>query len=523
MRTHITIYITSLLLLLFGGCIEDNGIYNYNDLPELKVSGIPYRIVLSPEEEVELTPTLMGKDSSVVSNISCEWKIDGEVVSTDMQYKFIAKKICEHTLLLIVTDNNTNAKYTYDANIKIKSPYETGFLILHENNNNSELSFIRSKKIIGSYNPPVNDTLIYDQLYSNIYQASNNAICEGKPYKIREHWAMDDYNPLMGEITIQTEHNGQMKIEELNGLTFERETRIEQEFQNGELPDNYSPKDIIHGCWDSFLLDNEGYIYPRRSSVKEAYHTGYFSKDVRYRNGRKYKDMLFTFYPKVDAILVYEYNAKGTTDMAGIECESYSSRNNLIPLVVDVESQWKSHFYDLDYDILFQDYNIDFDADGAMAIAYKTKASSIYLHLFTMCTNRKVSVEIYDSKIIDLTATQGITQLKGMACSKRNGYTYYCDQRSLYSCSPTHYDITPVYEFTDKNIVSMALQSHLSYNAKIECHVAFSFDNGDFEIYEISNDDPNKLLNLVYKAEKPIYNVKQIIYKLGDTSNFFYF
>lgn len=510
------------MVALMCGCIDDTGNYDYKELRKLEVTNYPYRVVLSPGESHTYAPRLMTKDSTLIETAEYEWLVNNEVVSNQKAFTFTATKVGEFEILVRIIDPLTNASYLSETSVTVKSIYESGFLILSENGGNSELSMIRAKRILGDRKLGTKDTMIYDGEYANIYQTvMDGEKIAGKPYRIREHWANDDYNSVMGEITVMSEENGKYRAIELNGETMKRETYIEQEFQFNVLPSPFNPKEIIHTVWDSFILNEDEYIYPRRSAQGTAYHTGYFSADVKYLNGRKYSDLLFTYYPTLDAILALEYDSEGKRNYVGIQISYYSDRKNLIRLPFVLSDENAAYFTDIQGKLLFSDYRFSGDADGAMSvILYRDGA--YYLHHFGANVFTNQSLEIVENQLLNLTQLQGINQLIGMCTTKKYNYTYYCDEHTLYFCEGEYNDYGTVTSFPDRKIVSLAEQSNSSQSSNIRAHLAIAFDDGSLEIYELNPEDPSKLGKKVFTTTMKLEKIKQIIFKLGLDGRFFY-
>lgn len=124
---------------------------------------------------------------------------------------------------------------------------------------------------------------------------------------------------------------------ELNGESLKKETFIEEEFSNGLLPVAFHPVDLLHTCFDSFLLDKDGLLYTRRCNPATGYHLGYFSKDVVYLGGkRKISNIIFSDYVESGTIYAIEEDAAGKKRYLGIYSDYYSNRRNLTEMELDL-------------------------------------------------------------------------------------------------------------------------------------------------------------------------------------------
>ena len=325
----------NILFLLFAfvlwGCIEDNGNYDYNPSRDLIVEDVPGNITLTVGESVTLTPKPMvryDKTKTIIEGVEYEWVLEGEVVSREPSFTYTAQEYGNFEGILRIKDPLTKSMSFWDFRFDVETQYKSGFLVLSEENGKAQLSMIRAK-----WSRTPSDTIVYEGEWKNVYETENGGeSIIGRPLSLTEHWAYDDDMIQLGEVTIVTEVDGKLKIQELNGFNFKRETYIEQEFKDEKLPVNYNPKVIMHTCFDSFLLDESGDVYMRRSSVKNGYHTGYFADNIKLWNGQKFSDLIFTQYEKTSAVLAIEKDAEGKRNYVGIYSSSFREHDNLTRL-----------------------------------------------------------------------------------------------------------------------------------------------------------------------------------------------
>ncbi len=511
----------NILLMLFvsvlWGCIEDNGNYDYIATRELKAMDVKRYYTLSEGESVTLTPKVVekeDKEEKVIENVEFEWYIDHELVSNEASFTYTAKKNGFYAGTMKMKDPVSQAYSFTDFFITVSSKYESGFMILSEENGKSVLSMIRAKWLNSS------DTVVYEGEWKDIYALENGGeILNGKPVSLSEHWAYEMSNYCIGEVTLMTEENGKMCVRELNGESLKRETYIEDEFANKELPTNFKPQKVIHTCFDSFILDGSGEIYSRRSTASGGYHTGYFSSKTKFWNGQKFEDIFFTQYDNTSAILAIEVDDEGKRNYVGIYSDNHRADYNLRRLTIGGDSD---DLKDIQDEILWADWRANGNYYGCgMSVMMKNKAGDYILHYFDMEEASRTSWEVEFSDKINLTQTHGISKVIAMCTNKKMNYTYFCDDYNIYAIDNYYGDFYTVKSF-DKKIINMADNSIIDKYDDCPVGLAVAFEDGSIEIWEVERNDATVFKGKVYESENNYGgNIKSIIFKVGENARFF--
>ena len=509
-----------LFVFAFWGCIEDNGNYDYNPARDLIVEDVPGNITLTVGESITLTPKPMvryDKTKTIIEGVEYEWVLEGEVVSRESSYTYTAQENGSYEGILRFKDPLTKSVSYLDFDIDVETQYKSGFLILSEENGKAQLSMIRAK-----WSRSPSDTVVYEGEWKNVYENENRGeALVGKPVSLTEHWAYDNDMVQLGEVTILTEVAGKLKIQELNGFNFKRETYIEQEFKDEKLPVNYNPKAIMHTCFDSFLLDESGDVYMRRSSVNSGYHTGYFTDNNKLWDGKtKFSDLIFTQYSETAAVLAIEKDAEGKRNYVGIYSSEYREHDNLSRL--ELIGAYADDFKDIQGEVMWSDWR---DIDGyymsGISVVYTTQSGDYILHCFDMDGASRQTWEVVSSAKINLTKEKGITQLNGMCTNKRKNYTYLWDDYTIYALENWYNEDFFEMKKFDKKIVAVADQS-IYYNwGSYSPALGIAFDDGSVEIWEVDRENPAKLFKKVYTSINKFGDIKDIIFKVGLCYEFF--
>ncbi|MFR3330254.1 MAG: PKD-like family lipoprotein [Odoribacter splanchnicus] len=278
-------YLLFLWVFLWAACVDDNGNYDYVSTRELALKNIKRDYDLTVGESQVLIPEIILKGDvteTLIEGAKFEWLMEGQVVSDEPVFTYQAEKNGLFYGLLRVTDPLTGAVSLFEFKFNVLSPYDRGFLILAEKDGKAQLSCIRSK---WTTEP---DTVVYTDEFVNVFSKENGEELKGLPYALSEHWKYDN-GEQNGELTLITQDGQGVYVQELNGKSLKRETWIGQEFEQGVLPKNCRPRQVMHTCWDSFILDESGVVYIRRSGTAQGFHTGYFSDKITLWNNQKFE------------------------------------------------------------------------------------------------------------------------------------------------------------------------------------------------------------------------------------------
>lgn len=528
-----TIKYIFILICLFVqmGCFDDNGNYDYNQVYKIDIK-LPNTVTMVVAESHSFKPEL-SFDEEQPSDVNYEWQVEGEVVSTDSVYTHTAKELGELRCLLTVSDKRTGAKFYKAFSINVKPLYEMGFLLLTENGDNSDLGFVRAVRTLGNSQTNSNDTIMFVGDYKNCYSELYGEPIKGKPESLREHFANDAYNIVYGEVTVKTNLGEKCQFIELNGQSLKKETHIEEEFVGGVLPDTFHPIDLLHTCFDSFLLDENGLLYTRRCDPATGYHLGHFSKDIVYLGGeRSFSNIIYGDYVESSAIYAVEKDIQtGKKNYLGIYSDDYSPRRNLTELKLDYyESRFARHFTDFTEEIVAADYFSSGEDDCAgNAVVLKNEAGEYFLHLFVGGGYGSV-LNIISSQKINLTKRYGITDFVKLGTFRNCNMIYIADKHNIYYFDYDDYDSVHdfgVVETFDKEIVAIATQSMLSYGKNsYEHHIGVAFADGYFDIYEMQYDKKDadcwhKFSSKVYSSSQSFGKIHDVIWKLGIGNLYF--
>lgn len=522
-----------ILICLWGqiSCFDDNGNYDYNQVYKIDIK-LPGVVTMVVAETHSFKPELVFDEEQPLG-VNYEWQVEGKVVSTDSVYTHTAKELGELRCMLTVSDKRTGAKFYKAFSINVKPLYEMGFLLLMENGDNSDLGFVRAVRVPGNAQTNSNDTIEFVGDYKNCYSGLYGEPIKGKPESLNEHFASDDYNTVYGEITVKTNLGDKCQFMELNGQSLAKETYIEEEFVGGVLPNSFHPINLLHTCYDSFLLDENGLLYTRRCDPATGYHLGSFSKDIVYLGGeRSFSDIIYSDYVASSAIYAVEQDKKtGKKNYLGIYSDSYSPRRNLTEMKLDYyEDEFAGHFTNFTEEIIAADYfsSEEYGFSGN-AVVLKNESGEYILHLFVGGGYGSV-LSILSSQKINLTKQYGIADFVKLGTFRNCNMIYIADKHKIYYFDYDDYESVHDFgevETFEKEIVAIATQSMLSYGeTSYEHHIGVAFADGTFDIYEMQFDKKDdeclhKFSDKVYSSSQSFGKIHDVIWKLGVGNLYF--
>lgn len=140
------------ILLLLAACSKDNGNYDYRIVNTVTIDSVRDEYIVVQYDTLTIEPYLTFTEQDI-SDLTFEWSINGEVVSTD--------RVCHAEIrtepndaagietswysgLLTITDNTTDLKYYKTFNLRVNTAYSNALYFLSEDvDQQAHLSFQR--------------------------------------------------------------------------------------------------------------------------------------------------------------------------------------------------------------------------------------------------------------------------------------------------------------------------------------------------------------------------------------------
>lgn len=139
----------ALCVALMASCYEDEGNYDYHDINEVTITGVPTRQEIDRLETLTITPelegTLYGKDESQYEYL---WELNKKVISTEKNLSYeVTNSTGSYTLRLSVIDKENKTKAFAVTNLVVNSSTSSdGILVVSHRHGEADLSYLRLDK-----------------------------------------------------------------------------------------------------------------------------------------------------------------------------------------------------------------------------------------------------------------------------------------------------------------------------------------------------------------------------------------
>lgn len=249
-----------LMALLSTGCYKDKGNYDYGQLPEITVSGLEAdKVYTAYVAEPFRIPITVEVSNGIPTDLSYEWKLEGKVISTEKDLDVITNFPVRSNMYaqLDVIDNNTEVRYITVFKISVSSAFESGWMILSDLGDKSQLCFMR------------NDNLFVE----NVYHLQNDEYLSAGAYALCEHFI--PWSSNTGQVFVACQQGPGYSVE-LDGNSLQKIINTEQEFIGG-APDDFCPSSM--SCvmnWDYLISAGKLYTREQPNGTNAQYQEGAF-------------------------------------------------------------------------------------------------------------------------------------------------------------------------------------------------------------------------------------------------------
>ena len=151
------VYIITVMALFIAGCYEDKGNYDYDTVPQVSVSGIEKSYDFYVGSQETITPTVTWTNGKP-DKVSYAWRINNKVVCEEESLNFVVGDLPVKAGLyaeFTITNEDLGVEYINRFNVSVYSTYYSGWMLLADKGNVSELSYVRDD----------------GELYADIYKA----------------------------------------------------------------------------------------------------------------------------------------------------------------------------------------------------------------------------------------------------------------------------------------------------------------------------------------------------------------
>lgn len=306
MKKNLIVIYVLLFPMVFMGCFEDKGSYDYLDLNApiwlFDESTSPLRVTCTEGQIAKFIASdkfrWQGDSMQRAKEVSYEWKLNGIVLSNQVDFDILADELIEKIKLekfeengltgtFTIIDNNTDIRFTVRTDVTISPKYNNGdWLFISENGNNTKCSFMDYKTRYDA----TGHRETYFELTEDVYKVVNGHDIPGKPLAMSKSMAPNV--GALGSMTIMTDEVAYV----LDNTSMKKISEVKDEFMDG-VPANLKiverrDCDGRYGGY-TFLATEDGLIYRRKTT--ENYLGGKFLSEPYVLDNKGYKITKFGF------------------------------------------------------------------------------------------------------------------------------------------------------------------------------------------------------------------------------------
>lgn len=317
-------YIAALAIVMaLAGCYDDKGNYDYHDVNEVTVNGIPEAVEIDQFETLSIKPDLEGSiGGKDLSLYEYEWKIGNKVISTekDLNYE-VSNSQGSYTLLYTVTDKETQVKTFFTTKLVVNySTSADGILVVSTQDGLADLSYLRLDKQDAEFSPM-------------FYNKNNDEPLGTHPRQLYQTY-------VDGSASFVKKYGGRgikiicdQGLIQLSNITLENKGKIDKEFllEHGELypvPDysSYVPEHInsIVTQWRrtpyGSIFNDESVYLIAGGGIYVIFYERSWTPEIRYSNFKGSEEQNCKFSPMMFETGRTPTPSKGKNLNAGWDC-----------------------------------------------------------------------------------------------------------------------------------------------------------------------------------------------------------
>lgn len=510
-KNSILVFVSALLIV---SCYEDKGNYNYKESNKItikKLESVYYLDVTDVSDDgLELVPELEF-ELKELDNLTYRWSVEGEVMSNDLKFKISKKEIKKDSDCRFEVIDQQGNHFIKDFDVKLKSSFESGWLLLTEKEANNSITFIKPE-----IDKDEEEAAIKYKPYVDIYSTITGEILGNSALKMIEHWnGACDYGQCGNVVIIKQDIE---KSIEINGSSLKKECKTKDYFLSGHAPEGYNPIDESYLGESSIILNEDGKLYSRKCTSTELFQSGKFMDDpVYFEKGLNITLIIPSLYKTVYCCLLFD---KKYQRLLYVDKDGKIGKLNF-----EGYKEGVSHLDDLKKDVVYGgfhsiadwgqtlNYTLVLNTNGVYTIEdFKMKFETVYM--FINGSFQPVTKLNIEEPREDEFNHSGLVDENSKFCRPRNRQYLYFSKNDKFYAYDLNVKEAPILlcDFTGVKITDI--------DAGLDTkQIGVALENGDFYIFDTSIEkiaNPTDNIIYHYQGEKPIID---LMYKYGAKSN----
>lgn len=267
MIKHI-LYISALTATVFSmtSCLSDDGNYDYTPVRDITISGLSDSVRCVLQEPQALKPEI--ETDIPESNLEYCWRLGADTLAKtrDFNYTFTNVPTSSDPLTFDILDKTTNVRYSKVINLKVVSPFTTGWALLLNDGGKSKLDF---QSLEGS-----------SRLYDDVYGSVNGEQLSGTPVSVKQLVYNDGFTGKRTDRISVLMKGG--KSPELDGVSMLRKKYYADEFHSTPVPEfAYISAENYKSDYALNIITTDGTIYGKAVGQMGTPDDGYYEYPYR--------------------------------------------------------------------------------------------------------------------------------------------------------------------------------------------------------------------------------------------------
>ena len=249
-----------LVVSCLASCLSDEGNYDYTQLDDVDIQGVPESARFILQTPQAITPTI--STSIDENNLEYCWRIGSDTLCKTKDFNYTFTKVPSRDKLTFdVRDKRTDVRYSRVVKATVVSPFTSGWLILTNDQGKSRLAF-----------QSFEDT---KKLFQDVYTFVNGTEMEGKPVMVKQLRYQDFNTGTWIDRVSVLNKDGQSP--ELDGITMARTYNYEEQFKNGNAPQPaYISSEYYRFDFTTAIIGTNGEMYGKANGLGADSKDGYF-------------------------------------------------------------------------------------------------------------------------------------------------------------------------------------------------------------------------------------------------------
>ena len=269
------------MLIMPAACMEDEGNYDYVDLPEFRVDTVG----VNQRYSVQQFRTLQGPSHLVYagnkSDLNYRWSIYNSgggqsdnlatiLAETEDLNVEVTAKPGTYTLEFVAQNKNTGERAGNRYSLTVESAAGIGLMVLYDNSGKSDIDIIRT--------PILNTALTSTSISRNFYSKVNSTIVQGTPKQLGYN---SNHSYIFTDVDgVRLSNEDLTQVEDFDGIFFTK-------------PDSHNPM-YYYGKTSSELLVNNGDVHMMIGGWDNGQH--YFPGPKAMQGDSYYAEMAMVVY-----------------------------------------------------------------------------------------------------------------------------------------------------------------------------------------------------------------------------------